>query len=141
MARRTKRTRRLVSAGGDRQRIDAERIPALYVGAIRFASLTRIADTIFSKRKPHAARRGGGYQGAVFLRPERAPDARVWFGVREPLCSLELKNAGEADEFGLAMLIAYVVDLLLDSAVVPVSAFFFSRVSESIDCLSEQTDE
>jgi hypothetical protein len=81
---------------------------------------------VFSKQKSTGPRKGQGNQGAMFLHV-RGAALTVWFGVREPLCDLREKNRHPSseqgsDEFGLMMLVAFAVDVLLDAGFVPTTA-------------------
>ena len=79
---------------------------------------------VWTKRKPMGPRDGRGNQAAVFL--ETSDGTRVWFGIREPFCEMKTKNTVSSDapmdEFGIAMLWAYAIDVLLDAGFVPSTA-------------------
>jgi hypothetical protein len=81
---------------------------------------------VFTKQKANGPRKGDGNQAALFLQMTRT-NASVWFGVREPLCDARLKSTRPTqeragDEFGVMMLIAYAIDVLIDAGFVPTTA-------------------
>jgi hypothetical protein len=81
---------------------------------------------VFTKQKNNGPRKGDGNQAALFLKLKNSGNS-VWFGVREPLCDARMKSTKPTqeratDEFGVMMLIAYAIDVLLDAGFVPTTA-------------------